>query len=165
MRTETRQMYITEDGQYFEDRDRAEQHEAKVNERKCATSYYQVFYNPDLTEGRGNYSVAKVKVYSGEAWMDRDTLLQDFLVRELGRPVRFVMGCKSQPTKAWHVSKMEYNEWRQAELVTMVGDMRYNGINVTLILGDDETGLIIEDESNKRTDFKACKVHEEDDGE
>lgn len=153
MRVETKKMFITDDGESFEFEADAKRHEAEVEKLMSNTGHFIVLYKPDLNEGRGFYSKAKVEVYA-ECYGERKLFLEDYLVRTLGRPIKFVQGC--QATASWFIREVTRDEWLKTPDYAQLGDYKHPGIQLRLVMGRGEVGLV-PDEKSKQVDFVNCK--------
>lgn len=77
--------YRTSDGELFNEKKEAEKHELMLQKIKI----YHVYYHPDLNEGKGYLDNGYVFIHANNY---HEKFLKDWLHKEFGNPVSFVMG-------------------------------------------------------------------------
>jgi len=151
MKTVKQTVYKAEDGQIFEKQDECAKYEEVIKKRKQATSYWAVFHNPDLTEGRGYSGLTLVECFF-EGYTSVELLMQDWCYRTFGRPVEFVMGVA--PIQNWGLREIDRDKFLDKTAHARIGDYDYPAMRVSLSLvtGEKEQGLVIDVEAMKKLD-------------
>ena len=131
MKTETRTIYIANDGTVFPDKAPCEAHEKQIAETEKMTSYWHIFHSPDLTEGRGYFGSLYVKLICHDSHL-AENFLMDYCFRSWESPIAYVMG--ASPTMNWGFSKCTRDQYAEAR-GTSVGDTKVAAKRITLIQG------------------------------
>ena len=139
MREEISKVYYADDGKMFQDRGACEKYEADIRERANRTTYWVVNYNPDLTEGRGYYSMVYLEAYVPVDYPAQDIWLEDWCIKTLGRKLAFVQGVSPMP--AWILHKIDREKFLKKQ-DSSIGSTRISAKVVKLIVGDKESGLL-----------------------
>lgn len=128
MRTETKAVFITDDGREFTSKAEAEKYEAAEAAASARRTYWHISHTPDLTEGRGMYGALYVQCEGVEPH-NAEMLMQDYCFRSFGSPVAFVQGCAPMPN--WKLSKSTKERFQQP-INARVGDYSYKAKKVVL---------------------------------
>lgn len=128
MRSETKEVFITDDGREFTDKSAAEKHETEETAKERRRTYWHVSHKPDLTEGRGMYGSLYVRCEEVEPY-NAEMLMLDYCFRVLGSPVAFVQGCAPMPN--WQLRKIESAAFH-APRDAKVGDYSHKAKSITL---------------------------------
>lgn len=128
MKTETKEVFITDDGREFTNRAEAEKHEKAEAAASAHRTYWHIAHNPDLTEGRGMYGSTYVKC-EGVAPYNAEMLMQDYCFRTFGSPAAFVQGCALTPN--WKLRQIDRDAFLQPR-DARVGDYSHKAKTITL---------------------------------
>jgi hypothetical protein len=99
------------------------------------TSYWIVYFNPDLTEGRGTQYSTAFSVVTPYGKSDAQMWMTDYCMQKHGRPVAFVQG--ASPCPNWTLSELDRKAYEAHKART---PDRYNQhtVGVLKLKGDDK---------------------------
>ena len=143
MKTETREVYVADDGALFSDADACADHEKRIRDLAAKTSYWAVIHNPDLDEGRGYYGRNYIECFGPEG--EAELLVKDWCYRTYGSPAAFVQGCSLMEN--WSLARLDKGAWIAAKKAR-VGDCSYPFTRTRLVIGSKPPHLI-EDKDQK----------------
>lgn len=99
-------LYVTEDGKEFMNKADAKAHDDRLK----STKFFEVFYNPDLTEtGR----LMKTDYIEVKARWGAELLACAWAEKYFGSSVAFVQG--TAPCRRWKLNEIEYSELLEEE--------------------------------------------------
>ena len=144
MRKENKTVFIADDGEIFDNEKACVEHENMVKEEAEKWSLWLVVHGPDLNEGRGHYGRTYVKASTkqhGNHYLAQKRV-EDWCFRTIGRPVAFVQGVSV--IENWEVYPLTPDEFANPREAT-VGDYRHGYTTVTLVNGEKEAGLVLQE--------------------
>lgn len=139
MREETKTVYYADDGKVFESKTACEVYEADLLKRAQQTSYWVVYYNSDLTEGRGYCSLVYIEAYIPAPYPFPQEWVEDWCYRTFGRKLAFVQGVS--PMSAWTLSRIDRTTYLRCP-DSSLGSTIVKAQSVKLIVGSGESGLL-----------------------
>lgn len=126
--TESLDVFYAEDGTRFLTKQECTAHETAVAGRahraEC-TKFFEAYYQPDLTEGRGWYGWLFIASEDAYTSGDQETYALAAMVTAFGNPLAFVQG--ASPMSNWRLSpstQHKFEKWR--EFKASVGDYKYS---------------------------------------
>ncbi len=140
MRTETKEVYIADDGKEFTSAAACTEHERQIALRKESTTYWCVRHGPDLCEGRGYQLVTYLSVYS-TGYIPAGTWVNDWCYEQFGRKLSFVQGVS--PMETWVLRQVTREEFQNSgDHTNYIGSTRITPTVISLVQGTGEEGLV-----------------------
>lgn len=112
MKVENQLRYIADDGQSFANEFECVEYERRLQEKENNTSYWQVWFAPDLTEGRGLQRCAVYELYYTGCFVEEH--ITDFCYKMFGNKVAFVQGVAE--TNNWILNKITKESFNTHEI-------------------------------------------------
>jgi hypothetical protein len=137
MKTKTSTIYIADDNTEFTTEKDCIAYEEQIEKRKKFTTYWNIVFSPDLTEGRGYYGSVHVEFYN-EAfyWINSRSWIEDWCFQTYGKRIDYVQGVS--PMENWKVYDIT-REGYLNESFTQVGDYKYPSKRLKLTPNGDGT--------------------------
>lgn len=132
MRTETKQIFIAEDGAEFSNEQEAAKYELDLQEEKRISSYWRVDWAADCTETGNCTQRTYLKVKHSGFCLQK--LVEDYCFRTFGRPIAFVQGVAV--TVNWWCQPIDEKVYKESA-PTRHGDYTIPADHKILIMGKD----------------------------